>query len=115
MEFCPNCGTRLVLRRKGTKEESRVTFVCTKCGFSREVNTEEHTAARPIERSTQERIAVIGEEEAKIQTMPTAKVECPRCGNREANWWMVQTRGADESPTQFFRCTECGYTWRENT
>jgi DNA-directed RNA polymerase subunit M len=26
---------------------------------------------------------------------------------------MVQTRRADESATQFFRCTKCGHTWRE--
>ncbi len=115
MEFCPNCGTRLVLRRKGSKGDSRVALVCTKCGYSKEADKEEPITMRPIERAPQERIAVIGEKEAKIQTMPTAKMECPRCGNREANWWMVQTRGADESPTQFFRCTQCGYTWREMT
>ncbi len=115
MEFCPNCGTRLVLRRKGTREDGRVTFVCNKCGLAREVDTEVPLAVRTTARDVQERIAVISEQEAKIQTMPIAKVECPRCGNKEANWWMVQTRGADESPTQFFRCTECGYTWREST
>ncbi|MCW3991867.1 MAG: hypothetical protein NWE79_04105 [Candidatus Bathyarchaeota archaeon] len=26
---------------------------------------------------------------------------------------MVQTRSADESPAQFYRCIECGHTWRE--
>jgi DNA-directed RNA polymerase subunit M len=26
---------------------------------------------------------------------------------------MVQTRGIDESMTQFYRCTRCGYTWRD--
>jgi DNA-directed RNA polymerase subunit M/transcription elongation factor TFIIS len=25
----------------------------------------------------------------------------------------VQTRGADESSTQFLRCTKCNYTFRE--
>ncbi|MEM2093785.1 MAG: transcription factor S [Candidatus Bathyarchaeia archaeon] len=113
MEFCPNCETRLVLRRKGSRAESGFVLVCAKCGYSKDTEKEELVTARLTDKSPQERIAVIGEQEARIQTMPTAKTECPRCGNREANWWMVQTRGADEAPTQFFRCTQCGYTWRE--
>jgi DNA-directed RNA polymerase subunit M len=64
-------------------------------------------------RRIQENVMVIGEEEAKLRTMPVTKMECPKCAHREAYWWMVQTRGADESPTQFFRCTKCSYTWRE--
>ena len=115
MEFCPNCGMRLVLSRKGSKEDGRVAFICPKCDYTKEINDQGSSALRVIERNPQEQIAVIGEQEAKIQTMPTAKVECSKCGNKEAVWWMVQTRGADESATQFFRCTACGYTWREMT
>jgi len=40
-------------------------------------------------------------------------MECPKCGNNQVYVWQVQTRGADESSTQFFRCTKCGYTFRE--
>lgn len=68
---------------------------------------------RTVNSSPEEQIAIIGEEEAKIRTMSITKVECPKCANKEAYWWMVQTRGSDESPTQFFRCTKCNYTWRE--
>ncbi len=39
-------------------------------------------------------------------------VICPKCGNTQANWWMVQTDSADEPSTQFFRCTKCRHTWR---
>ena len=54
-----------------------------------------------------------GKKEQKLQTLPTAAVECPKCGNNQAYTWQVQTRGADESSTQFFRCTKCNYTFRE--
>jgi len=60
-----------------------------------------------------EKIVVIGEGERGLRTTPETNAECPRCGNMRASWWMVQTRRADESPTQFYRCTECGHTWRE--
>lgn len=66
-----------------------------------------------VEHPTTEQIAIIDDKTANIRTMPTVKIECPKCGNKEAFWWFVQTRGADESPTQFFRCTKCQYTWRE--
>lgn len=37
---------------------------------------------------------------------------CPKCGNNQARWWIVQTDSADEPSTQFFRCTRCMHTWR---
>lgn len=104
---------RLVPRRKEGTTQEQLILVCPKCGYTKEANPREAPTPVPVTRSTQEQIAVISEEEAKIRTMPTMRAECPKCGNNEAYWWMVQTRGADESPTQFFRCTKCGYTWRE--
>ena len=46
------------------------------------------------------------------ESLPTIKIECEKCGNDEAVWWMLQTRSADEPTTQFYRCTKCRYTWR---
>jgi DNA-directed RNA polymerase subunit M/transcription elongation factor TFIIS len=42
----------------------------------------------------------------------TDAVECPKCRNRQAFWWIVQTDSADEPSSQFFRCTKCNHTWR---
>jgi DNA-directed RNA polymerase subunit M len=60
-------------------------------------------------------VAVIGKEEQQLYTTPTIKIYCPQCQNNLANVWQVQTRGSDESSTQFLRCTQCGYTFREYT
>jgi len=60
-------------------------------------------------------VKVIGEDERKIRTMPTIRIECPKCGYKKAYWWTVQTRGGDEAATQFFRCMKCNHTWREYT
>ena len=51
--------------------------------------------------------------EEDIATMPRVKVECRKCKNGEAYYWMLQTRAGDEPATKFFRCTKCKYTWRE--
>ncbi|PIN96825.1 MAG: hypothetical protein COU45_05870 [Nitrosopumilus sp. CG10_big_fil_rev_8_21_14_0_10_33_7] len=54
---------------------------------------------------------VLSENET-VETLPTIKIECEKCGNDEAVWWMLQTRSADEPTTQFYRCSKCRYTWR---
>ncbi len=41
------------------------------------------------------------------------RVKCPKCGNMEAYVWIEQTRAADEPPTKIYKCTKCGYMWRE--
>jgi len=110
MEFCPECGTRLVPKRK--KEAKDIFLACTKCGYEKYVGTLTQ-AAKVSETKPQDQIIVISKKEQKLRTLPTVTVECPKCENNLAYVWQVQTRGADESSTQFFRCTKCGYTFRE--
>jgi len=107
MKFCPKCGTTLLPVKKG----KHVVLNCPKCGYE---TTKGEKAVAKI-RQDRENIIVIGREEQKVRTLPKTKVECSKCGNREAYYWLVQTRGADESSTQFFRCTKCNATWRETT
>ncbi|MEM1538870.1 MAG: transcription factor S [Candidatus Bathyarchaeia archaeon] len=117
MEFCPKCGTRLVPKRgkSDKKEKEFLTLVCTKCGYKKEIGESEAAPkiAKVIRPNPQQLVAVIGKEEQKLRTLSTVRVECPKCGNNTAYVWQVQTRGADESSTQFLRCTKCGYTFRE--
>lgn len=107
MQFCSKCGIVLV----PIKKESRILLTCQKCGYeSRKKSKSVSSIKHDIEK-----IVVIGKDEQKISTLPKAKAECVKCGHNEAFYWLVQTRGADESSTQFFRCTRCGATWRENS
>jgi DNA-directed RNA polymerase subunit M len=114
MEFCPKCGSRLV-PKKGKGKEASVSLVCPKCGYRKHSSSKdvESKLAKVITHKPQQLVAVIGKEEQKLRTLPTVRVECPKCGNNLAYVWQVQTRGADESSTQFLRCTKCNYTFRE--
>lgn len=112
VEFCPNCGTRLVLKHK--KDSKEIFLSCSKCGYERQAETPILSLSRRVvEIKPEDHIVVIGEKEQKLKTLPVVTVECPKCGNNFAYVWQVQTRGADESSTQFFRCTKCNYTFRE--
>ncbi|MBE0519740.1 transcription factor S [Candidatus Bathyarchaeota archaeon] len=115
MEFCPKCESRLVPKKEKTVKKISLILVCLKCGYKKQAlsNKVAPKVAKIIQPHPQKLVAVIGREEQKLRTLPTIKIECPRCGNNLAYVWQVQTRGADESSTQFFRCTKCGYTFRE--
>ena len=92
-----------------TKKDRNIVLACPKCA---KVTGHSDPMVQKLERG-KEPVVVIGKVEKAIQTLPTTKVICPRCGHDEASYWMVQTRGGDEASTQFFRCTKCGRTWRE--
>jgi DNA-directed RNA polymerase subunit M len=115
MEFCPKCGTRLTPKKSKTGKESTLVLECPKCGYKKHPSEKkiEPKATKIIQHKPQQLVAVIGKEEQKLRTLPTVRIECPKCGNNVAYVWQVQTRGADESSTQFLRCTKCNYTFRE--
>jgi DNA-directed RNA polymerase subunit M len=114
MEFCPKCGMRLAPTKKKRRNKTVLVLACPKCHYEKKTARAITPAAeKVIEHPPQEPIAVIGKEEQKLRTLPTVKMECPKCGNLLAYAWQVQTRGSDESSTQFFRCTKCNYTFRE--
>jgi DNA-directed RNA polymerase subunit M len=115
VEFCPKCKSRLVPKKEKTDKKTSLIFTCPKCGYKRRVESGKVApkVAKVIQPHPQKLVAVIGKEEQKLRTLPTLRIECPRCGNNLVYVWQVQTRGTDESSTQFFRCTKCGYTFRE--
>ncbi len=85
---------------------ARSGAVCRSCG--RHVNKKVNIKTKSLSR--QEQITVI---EDNKPDLPTTKKECKKCHNTTAYYWLIQTRSADEPPTQFFRCVKCGHTWRE--
>jgi DNA-directed RNA polymerase subunit M len=117
MEFCPECGTRLNSLRKKEEKKSVLFFSCPKCNYEKKIDSV--PSKLPMnnlnlrQSDSQKLIAVIGRKEQKLRTLPTIKKECPKCGKNIAYVWQVQTRGSDESSTQFFRCKNCNYTFRE--
>ena len=46
--------------------------------------------------------------------MPKTAWNCSKCGAKEAYYWSVQLRRGDEAETSFFRCVNCGKTWRRS-
>tara|TARA_B110000014_G_scaffold248157_1_gene222277 strand:- start:3518 stop:3838 length:321 start_codon:yes stop_codon:yes gene_type:complete len=103
MRFCPKCDVRL------KKSSSNSALSCPKCDYSEAQGSEIQNNTSEEEPNSD--FLVLDENEGK-DTMPTIEIECEKCGNNKAVWWMLQTRSADEPTTQFYRCTKCEHTWR---
>lgn len=86
-------------------------MVCSSCGAS--VTTSGDSGFVTTE--AQETGDVIeSDPEANFEGKPRADdVTCDECGNGQAWYTIKQTGAADEPPTRFFKCTECGARWRE--
>ena len=102
MKFCPMCSSRL--KNNGT------ALACIKCDFTEGVIKKDKLKTKT--KDTVSEFNVFDKED-KDESLPTIKIECERCGNDEAVWWMLQTRSADEPTTQFYRCVKCKHTWRD--
>ena len=103
MQFCDDCGS--MMHADGD------VMVCSACGHeqTREDSGEFVTTA---EQSTDDVIET--EEGANFEGKPTANdVVCDDCGHTKAWYTIKQTGSADEPPTRFFKCQECGHRWRE--
>jgi len=100
--FCPECKSLMMASAGQLK--------CRRCGYIRRID-----ASDQMQRTTgmSGKEIVIVEEEEQIHTLPTIAIRCPKCDNNTAFWWLRQLRAADESEVRFFRCTECGHTWRQ--
>ena len=105
MQFCDECGSMMV--------NWDGEMVCTSCGAS--ARRDEDLAEKFVSTERQSDDDVIEtEESAEFEGKSTATdVTCDQCGHGEAWYTIKQTASADEPPTRFFKCKECGYRWRE--
>jgi DNA-directed RNA polymerase subunit M len=101
--FCPKCGSLLMPRLEGTKK-----IMACSCGYKPK-NVEAHKISEKMEK--EKNIDVIDKDD--YETLPKMEAECPKCGNKTAFYWLVQTRAGDEPETKFLKCERCKHTWRD--
>ena len=112
LRFCPHCGS--ILLPKGFTEDGKVVLWCQQCGYEEVVDENPLKRVSRVKHSPREKTVEVKAGEVPVGAARLkGKVRCPRCGHDEVYAWMQQTRAADEPPTRFYKCTRCGYTWRE--
>ena len=98
-----------IIDESSSKTRPKSVIVCSSCGYqekSKLVTVKETT----LEDSKS--IKVVDSKIRKLQSMPTTKAICSKCGHTSAYFWEKQTSSLEEASTQFFRCAKCEHTWR---
>jgi len=89
-------------------EKGKIVLQCS-CGYS-----DNKAAAGTIKEKRKKTGADVEVVDSDIETLPISKdEECPECGNKEAYYWLIQTRAGDEPETKFLKCTKCKHVWRD--
>jgi len=101
-EFCKKCGSIMLPVRKGGK----VYLQCAN-RHRKKIDAKDF---RIRNEAKHEKVPVLEKAE---ENLPITHRLCPRCGRDKAYWWIEHTKSSEESPTQFFKCVKCNYTWRE--
>ncbi len=106
MQFCDACGS--MMRREGE------AMVCTNddCGERDTLDADRAADFVSTEAQSDEGVIETSEDSLDEGKPKTDDVRCDNCGNEEAWYTLKQTASADEPPTRFFKCTECGHRWR---
>jgi DNA-directed RNA polymerase subunit M len=114
MDFCKECGSCVAPKKVKSGNQALLMLACNKCGQKTKELNETKINGKIVKHGPKQMVSVI-DKANQLSVLPTIQVTRPRCANKVAFAWQVQTRGADESSTQFLRCTNCEYTFREST
>ena len=103
MRFCPKCGGMLL-----SKEIAGNKVLACSCGF---VDDKDTKFALTHKQKRSSEIEVVHKDEPKPHDI--ADETCPKCNNKKAYFWSKNVEASDEPDIIIFRCTKCGYGWRE--
>jgi DNA-directed RNA polymerase subunit M/transcription elongation factor TFIIS len=108
MDFCPNCEKTLAF-------VMGVGYRCPKCGYTTATQKTESNG-KTIGKSKKmiNPIIISDSRETTFHTLPTMNVNCSNCTNSTATF-RTQAVGKDDDVLiiHLFRCTQCGYQWRQ--
>lgn len=91
-------------------------LICVTCNYLlpvKEMLTVTHSFARENKKSADdEETMAVGEGSEGGQVI-TIQCESGECDSKTAHFTQLQMRGGDEAQTTFFRCTSCGFLWKD--
>ncbi len=102
--FCPKCGSILLPR----KDDRKITMACGNCRY-----VSQKKEKMVLHEKTTGKDQAIEIVDKKQDILPKTNENCPKCEHKEAYYWTVQTRAADEAETRFLKCAKCDHTWRQ--
>lgn len=120
MDFCEDCDS--LLQPKKHPESGEVLSYCPDCEEFKDGEVSNpgtiaipNEAREDIENDPEGgRMLILEDDDNRTVGRPSKEMYCPNCqSNEDVEYWEIQTRSADESPTRFFKCLTCEKQWRE--
>ncbi|KAL7901220.1 hypothetical protein HDV63DRAFT_365343 [Trichoderma sp. SZMC 28014] len=112
IQFCGPCGNILDI-------SSNAVIGCDCCGSMNKnallagIATVSSTNNFPSELRQKRQTTRQFQGLASVDTWPTTKETCPKCGAKEVRYTTLQLRSADEGTTLFYYCPDCSERWNE--
>ena len=105
MNFCSNCGSRLITKK--------TVLVCPKC--KQTDKSHEHSSVGNGIRKKESGLnfVVLDTKERNLKSLPTVEIQCPKCSGKIAETWTVAFCSEDNFQATYFRCVSCGHTVRQ--
>ena len=94
MEFCPKCGSILMLKK--------TRLCCTRCDFAKK-NSENLIIKEKVDEKKE--ISIINEKNENVN--PKIDFHCEKCGHDKSYFWLQQMRAGDEPESKFYECVKC--------
>ena len=118
MNFCEDCDGLLQPKKDGN---GNVRPFCMDCGEFKDGEVSSGSIAIPndaredVENDPEGgKMLILEETDNRTVGRASKEMYCSNCkSNQEVEYWEIQTRSADESPTRFFKCLNCEKQWRE--
>ena len=104
MKFCPRCDAFSI------PDYSKKQSVCNKCGHLFELVIKK---IKKDPKMQEKKVFVVKKKDRRLNHLPRRVIECSKCGNMEVYISIVAARDDDDDKTERYRCTECGYSWRQ--
>jgi len=99
---------------RSAKDVKKKVMKCMICGYEADFDPKIVPNAqgdRNMKSKAKAALVIEGDNQPNPNMVVTAI--CTKCKHDKASTWQVQTRGADEPMTHFYRCVKCNHTWRE--
>ncbi|KKY24171.1 putative rna polymerase iii subunit c11 [Phaeomoniella chlamydospora] len=112
--FCPNCSNALTIARLAPTLEfplGQNAFECRTCPYQFILDKPYYEKTVMAEKKIDD---VMGATDLGSQSKTEIACPNPTCDSREAAFYQLQIRSADEPPTSFYTCTKCLKAWRED-
>jgi DNA-directed RNA polymerase subunit M len=95
------------------KFKSPGALYCPTCSYKKEFPEDYVPQFHESTKIADDDIVVVDQDLLALLAYPTLNIYCEVCGHRKAEIWSVAFGSGTLGSITYFRCVNCGHTWRD--